>query len=200
MSSAQKKTSKRPTFHEIVLEGSPKTVNGFLAGLLLGSGLDGQVFYCHAEDVNHESVPSRLAELIRLHPRDCHVIVDSDTKKLLERLGDRIEATTGLRLVSSRHIRSASMGFHFEAYAPRYAQDILGRLHALPSGLRLQEFEKEEKMDPKAVGIEAYAPAHDYEMKGAGSIVGRIDLLIETRRELLQQPLLKLDGIKLNLA
>jgi hypothetical protein len=192
--------AKKMSFYEVVLEGSPKTACGFLAGLLLGSEREGTVFFCQDEGISFESFTDKLAELVRLHPRDCHIIVDAETRNYLTKLAPRIEKETGLRITSCRHIRSASMGFHFEAYGRRYAQEILGKLHSLPAGLRLVDFTSKEDTHPEAAGIEAYTPAHDYEFTGEGRIVGRIDLLIMARRDLDRQPLLQLDRIELNLA
>lgn len=200
MAKTASKQDRKPSFYEVVLEGSPKTVCGFLAGLLLGSGREGTVFFCHDAGIAYESFSGRLAELIRLHPRDCHVIVDGETRKYLQRLAPRIKEQTGLRLASSRYIRSAGMRFQFEAFARRYAQEILGKLYALPQGLRLVDFETKETVTPEAAGIETYTPAHDYEFKGKGRITGRIDLLITCRRDLETLPLLRLNPIRLNLA
>jgi hypothetical protein len=200
MSKTTPKRTAKPSFFQVVLEGSPKLVCGFLNGLMMGSGKEGTVFFCHDEGIDYESLTGRLAELIHLHPRDCHVIVDRETQSYLKRLAPRIEQTLGLKILSSRHIRSATLPFHFVAYARRYGVEIMGKLHSLPDGVRLVDFEKKERKDPSAAGIETYAPAHEYEIKGEGKIVGRVDLVILARRDLDSHPLIEPGKIELQLA
>jgi hypothetical protein len=190
----------KQTFYEVVLEGSPKLVCGFLNGLMMGSGRQGRVFFCHDEGIDYESLTSRLAELVHLHPRDCHVIVDKDTRNYLHRLAPRMEESMGLKLISSRHIRTATFPFHFVAYARRYGVEILGKLHSLPEGVRLEDFHQHEKVDPGAAGVESYAPAHDYEIRGEGNVIGPADRVIEARRGLDGHPLIEVGKIRLTLA
>jgi hypothetical protein len=191
---------RKPTFYEVVFEGAPKRVRGFLAGLRLGVGGESTIFYHYDECVHHEGLGARLAEMVHLSKQDCHVIVDTDLKRRLQKLAPRIEAEAQLRIRSSRFIRSASLPFHFEAFADRYGQEISYRLHNLPDGLRLVDFEQDEKRDPRAEGVEAYAPAHHYEIRGSGRVVGRVDLLIEARRLLDSHPLIAVGEITLKLA
>ncbi len=43
-------------------------------------------------------------------------------------------------------------------------------LTALPAGVKLTGRRAAEKRDPRAKGVEAYAPAHDYEIEGGGTV------------------------------
>ena len=190
----------KPSFYEIVMEGSPKMVRGFMSGLLLGEGRGGTIFYNYEEGVYEESLPEKLAERLHLHPRNINFIVDGATRTLLQKLAKHIEQETGLRIVASRYIRSAEFPFCFKAYARRYGVEILGKLNNLPAGLRLEDFATEEEIHPEAAGIEAYAPVHDYEIEGKGKQVGRIDLLIAARHELDAHPLVEVGSIQLKLA
>jgi hypothetical protein len=194
------KRATQVSFYQVVLEGSPKTALGLLAGLQLGSGSAGTFYFCQHEGITTESLGERLAELVRLHPRDCELVVDGPMNQQLKRLAKRITEATGLKLTASRRIRSAGFDFRFEAFARRYGDDILKLLHDLPQGARLEGFGTKERISPDAVGIEAYAPAHDYELRGRGRVVGRIDAVIEARRRLQRQPLLQLEPIQLDLA
>ena len=101
----------KPSFYEIVMEGSPKMVRGFMSGLLLGEGRGGTIFYNYEEGVYEESLPEKLAERLRLHPRNINFIVDGVTRTLLQKLAKHIEQETGLRIVASRYIRSAEFPF-----------------------------------------------------------------------------------------
>jgi hypothetical protein len=194
------KRSRRPSFYQVVLEGSPKTALGLLAGLRLGAGLPEDTYFCLEESLEDESLGQRLSELIRRHPRSCVFVVESRLQKLLNRLAGPIEQEIGLKLSGSRHIRSASLEFSFHAYARRYGEEILGDLRGLPAGLRLEGMKTKETEDPRAAGVEAYAPAHDYEIEGSGRITGRVDMLVPARRQLSRRRLLKLEQIELKLA
>jgi hypothetical protein len=191
--------TQRPSFHEVVIEGSFKVAQGFMAGLRLGCGEELVCYYAAEEGVHCEKAGSRLKSLVS-HHRDIHLIVDTATRDRLRSLAERMEQQAGLRLASSRHIRKGTFPFRYKAYAPRYTVEIKGILNTLPDGIRLEDFDAEEKVDEHAIGVEAYAPAHDYEASGAGKITGRIDLLIEARRKLDEHPLVEAGRIELSLA
>ena len=198
------KTSKRSaapvSFYEVIFQGRPKVVRSFLAGLVLGAGGKGRVFYHFDAGIEHEGKVESLAELVGLKPSDCHAVVDAATGKLLKRLQDGITASTGLTISSCRHIRTAQLPFKFKVYAAQYQREITDLVRNLPPGLNLVDFVHDEKIDPSAAGPEAYAPVHDYEACGEGKIVGRVDLLIELRKKLNQQPLVEEGQIELRLA
>lgn len=190
-----------PAFYEVLLEGSPKVASGFLAGLALGAGIEAQVYYCHEDAIGEEEgLGERLAELLARQPRDCRVVVDGGLRELLRRLGARLGRQTGLELASIRRVRSAELPFRYEAFARRYAEQIERKLGELPAGVKVLDHERQESVDPEAAGLEAYSPAHDYEIKGQGRIVGRVDLVVEARRALAEHPLIKVDRIALTYA
>ncbi len=196
------KRARRPSFYEVVMKGSPKVAVGFLAGLALGSGTEQEIYYCHEDAIEEqeEGLSGRLADFLRLHPQDCRAIVGRPLRDQLRRLRERIEAETGLQVLALNHVRSAELTFHYEAYALRYAEQIQARLDDLPAGLRLLDHEKQENIDPDARGVEIYSPTHDYEIKGHGRIVGRVDLVIRARRELDAHPLIHVGRIELKRA
>jgi len=193
------KQQPKPTFYEIVVQGSPKMTRGFLAGLVIGAGHASTVIFHHDARIYEESAWEKLTELIRPQLRDIHLVADAATRRLLVKQSQRIEQEIGLSVVASRYIRSAKLPFCFKAYARRYGVEIMAKLHSLPAGLRLVDFETDEKINPSAVGIEAYTPVHDYEIEGQGNVVGRVDLVVQARQELDSHPLIEPGIIKLNL-
>ena len=199
MPSASKPTT-RPSFYEVVFQGSPKVVRGFLAGLQIGCGEQTTVLYHFDAEIFDESQAGRLAERIGFKRADCHVVVDRSLCDRLRKLADEIAEETGLVIESCRNVRSAELSFKFTVYARRYQQDIMKLIKELPAGLRVADFRYSEDVDPGAEGIEAYAPAHDYAAHGEGKIVGRVDLLVEHRRKLARQPLIEAGKIQLKLA
>ena len=199
MLSASKPTT-RPSFYEVVFQGSPKVVRGFLAGLQIGCGEQTTVLYHFDAGIFDESRTERLAERIGFRQSDCHVIVDRYLCDRLRKIAEQIAEETGLVIESCRNVRSAELPFKFTVYARRYQQEIMKLIKELPAGLRLADFQYHEDVDPGAEGVEAYAPAHHYAAHGKGKIVGRVALLVEHRIKLARQPLIEEGKIHLKLA
>jgi hypothetical protein len=195
-----KKTPAAPRFFEVVFRGKPKVVKAFLKGLMMGAGREVTVYFNFDEGVHHEGKTEKFKEMFGIRAIDCHVITDSDGSKYMKKMAGRIAAETGLEITAHRAIRSASMAFTYQAFAPRYSAEIVAMLKKRPKGLRLQGYEHQERRDPSAKGVEAYSVAHDFEATGSGTISGRIDLLIELKRTFADYPLIKANDIILKLA
>ena len=193
-------TNSKPSFYEVVFQGKPKAVKAFMGGLNMG--LDGEhtIFYSFQDGVFHEGKSERLAEFVGVRATDCHVIVDAAISAKLKQIKKRIPRDTGLEITAHRRIGSAALAFSFEAFAPRYNDEIMKVLKKLPAGLRLQDFKHNVNIDPKAKGIEAYAVAHHYEACGEGRVTGPINLLIGLKRTFDDYPLIKDEDIVLKLA
>ncbi len=193
-------TTAKKSFYEVVFVGKPKVVRAYLAGLTTGSGEDASIFFSFQDGVFHEGKAERLSELLHVRALDCHVIVDSGISGRLKKAAKKLPLETGLTIDSNKHIKSASLNFKFEAFAKRYNDEIVEFFRNLPAGLRLDGYSHEVKLDPAAKGVEAYAAAHDYEAKGNGIVIGRIDLLIELKRKLQNFPLVQSEEIELKTA
>lgn len=187
-------------FNEVVFRGKPKVVRAFLSGLLLGASRQAQVYYSFLEGVKHEGRAERLAEMVGVRDTDCHIIVDAATAGWLKGLSRRIAADTGLVITVNRRIRGASMELKYHAYAQRYEDEIRAALDDLPAGVRIAGMKREVRTDPRAKGIEAYSPAHEFEAKASGTMTGPVDALIGLRRQLAAYPLLRMSEIELKTA
>lgn len=184
-------------FNEVVFRGKPKIVRAFLSGLLMGAERQAQVYYSFLEGVKHEGRAEKLAEMVGVRDSDCHVIIDAATAGWLKGLARGIAAETGLEIAANRRIRGASMELKFQAFAQRYDDEIMAALGELPAGVRITGLKREVRTDPRAKGVEAYSPAHEFEAKASGTLTGPIDALIGLRRRLAAYPLLKLAEIEL---
>ncbi len=187
-------------FYEIVMEGKPRLVRAFLAGLCVGLDRDFPVWFNHEAGVHHEGFAEKLAESAHLRPKDTHFICGADLRDLIKQNEKRILQGGGLRVLNARTIRSARLEFKFTAYAKVYGEEIKALLSALPDGLKIKQKKCEEKVNPEAEGIEGRASAHDYEFYGQGEITGPIDLVLQMRGRLEEQPLIQMKKIKLTLA
>ncbi|MBU8870616.1 MAG: hypothetical protein KOO60_07120 [Gemmatimonadales bacterium] len=192
--------NKAPAFFEVVFRGKPKVVRSFLSGLVLGSCDGATIYYSFLDGVHHEGKAEKLAEMVGIRGVDCHVIVDTEVSALLKKLGKKIAAETGLSIISHRKIRGASLTFGYSAYARKYDEEILALLKKLPTELNTRGFKHKVNVDPKARGVEAYAPAHHFEAKGSGAITGPVDKVIELKKAFASYPLIKAEDIILKLA
>lgn len=179
-----------PVFFEVVIEGVPEAGRGFLCGLLLGAGHAGYLEFPPEQTPAGCSLGDRLRGMVGLSPHECRAIVDQTTRDRLVAVRARLESEAGLRLAAEGRVRTARIPFHYQAFARRYGVEIQALLKGLPAGLVIEGGEPVETIDPEAKGIEAYSPAHDYEIRGEGSIGGRVDLVIEARRRLVVHPLI----------
>ncbi len=195
-----KKTAATPRFYEVVFQGKPKVVKAFIKGLMMGAERDATVYYSFDEGVHHEGKAEKFKEMFGIRAIDCHMVTSAEASAYLKKMARKIATDTGLEISSNRSIRNASLKFEYHAYAPRYSAEIVKVLKALPKGLKLQGYDHVEKRDPSAKGVEAYSATHDFEADGAGTVVGRIDLLIELKRTFAQYPLIQAEDIILNLA
>jgi hypothetical protein len=197
MDMATVKTPADRAFNEVVFQGKPKVVRAFLSGLLLGAGRRSTVYFSFLDGVQHEGKAAKLAELIGLRGSDCYVIIDVETAIWLKGLARAIADETGLIITANRRIRSASMALSYHVCARRYDDEIMAALNNLPAGLKLTGFRRDVRVDPDANGVEAYAPAHEFEATGKGAITGPVDLVIELKRNLARFPLLQTVDIEL---
>jgi hypothetical protein len=197
---ATKKTTPKKSFYEVVFQGKPKVVRAFMKGFVMGTLDDAIVIYSFNSGIHHEGKVEMLAEKVGIRGTNCHLVVDSATSALLKKRTKRIAKETGLEITSHRHIRSASMYFKFKAFAPQYNDEIVKLVKNLPTGLRVDGFEHEVKLHPKAKGIEAYSAVHHYEACGEATIVGRVDLLVDLKKKFVDYPLIQSEDIVLNLA
>ncbi len=197
---AQNNTAARPNFYEVVFKGEAKYVRAFLSGLILGAGQKATVYYSFLDGVFHEGKAEKLAEMMHIRHADCHVIVDAETNALLKKLAKRIAGETGLEIVYQKRIKSASVEFDFHAYAPKYDDEIMALLKKRPSGLKLDDFSHDVKVDPSARKVEAYTATHHFEAEGKGVISGRVDQVIDMKKQFADYPLIQSKDVVLTLA
>lgn len=186
-------------FNEVVFHGKPKVVRAFLSGLLLGAGRKAQVYYSFVEGIEHEGKAEKLAEMVGVRSGDCHVVIDAETAGWLKGMARAIAAETGLAITANRRVRGASMELKYHAYAQRYEDEIMAALGDLPAGVKVTGMKREVRTDPRAKGVEAYSPAHEFEAKASGTLTGPVDALVEVRRRLAGYPLAKVSEISLKL-
>jgi hypothetical protein len=186
-----------PTFHEIAAEGPIERSHGLLLGVLLGSGVTGQLYFADEEGIAG-SLGERLLAAVGLHAPICHAVADTALRDLFRRFAEPL-ALHGLRVAQVRAVRDARFKFGFRAYTPKHTADFRALIAGLPKGIELDVGETRERLDPDAAGVEAYTAAHAYESAAEGAISGRVDLVIAARRHLSTQQLVQPGHIELDL-
>lgn len=186
---------KRPAFWEILVHGHPDKCEGFLAGLRLGAGSDARLLLANRVGIR-TPLSERLKDLVHANAGVCHIIADGEGRRLLKSVAKDLPSMD-MSIAEERKIASASFAYEFHAYAKRYGDEIRKVLAALPKGIRHDAPKPKETRDPGAKGVEAYSPAHDYEIAGKGVISGRVDLVLEARAMLDDHPLVSVGGVEL---
>jgi hypothetical protein len=183
---------------EIVFEGHYNTVRGYLEGLRDGLGTSSKFFFSSESGIAAETLAELIKEWISLGQRLHHVVVEENfCAKIREVLSSKgTDALVNLASIkSSRMVREARFNFKFDAYARKYADEIKELLDRLPEGVSLHNYLPEEKMNHSAEGVELYAPAHDYILRGEGTIIGSVEQIISFRKLLDDHPLIEADKI-----
>ena len=194
---ATQQKSSKASFVEVVFEGKPKVVRAFLFGLRLGSSHKGTVFFSYDEGIDSGKAP-RFAERLGLPGVDVHVVVDAATGALLKKHAKLITPERNLAIVSQRRIRSAKMDLRFEAFAPRYFQEIMDFLGKLPAGLKLRGFTHQVRKDDDAKGVETYSAVHHFESSGEGTVSGPVDAVVAFKRACKAFPLIETEEIRIS--
>jgi hypothetical protein len=188
-----------PAFYEIELAGPEERGHGLLAGLLMSpGGSGGHVFYSSELEEGRPLLRRLLRDVAS--GGGCRAVVDGGMLQLLRRLAPRLEAEAGLRLREHGAVRSARFAFRYHAFTQRHASEIRGVLAALPEGVRLEDAQENQSVDPDARGVELYSPAHDYELKGHATATGRLDRLVAAHQLLEAHPLFEPGAIELEMS
>lgn len=190
------KRTPRASFHEVLVEGPPELVHGFLAGLKVGTRSDAKLFFSHDEGIR-TPLGERILEFVHLHAGVCHVVADSKGRKLLKSHKKDLEAH-GIRVMGERKIVRGRFDYTYHAYAQRYGEEIKKLLKEIPRQVKREGGEPDITIHKSARGMEAYSPLHHYEIEGDGAMhSSHIDLLIEAHRALDDHPLVNVELIEL---
>ena len=187
-------------YHEMVIEGPSLLVKGYVAGLLVGAGLNLDEIRCADElPVDCESLVEQFSEWIHLHGTHSHLLVPHRLHGEIKRRMEQARDLIGLKVLSDREIRSASFPFSFEVYAKRHFIELKELLRSVPDTVHLSDdFAPTETIDPSAKGAELYTTAHEYEASGKGTVTGDWDSIHELHQSLAQRSMVKAGKIRLH--
>jgi len=190
----------KKAYYEVVVEAPESLIKGFIEGYLMGRGCRGTVFYSREHHIRCESLAELVKEWIGMRNLT-HLVVDDKSLKIIKDGFKRSKGDLVNSLKSVRKISSASFQFSFHVYAPYYATKIKAMLKKLPDGVRLKRgYKFREKIIPEARGAEGYAPEHDYEASGSGTIVGDLHGVLRVHEKMLKHELIEVKDIVLRFA
>ena len=186
-------------FVEVVLKGPRRRARGFVEGYLAGRGIREPVLDAEEEGFERETLRERLIGVLHPSTRVMHLLVPAPAVQAVREAAQASEAR-GIPAVvlETREIARASLEFSFAAFSREHGRRLLSLLDGLPEGVRiLRDRPFEERIDPGALGIEAYAPAHEYEIRGEGTIEGDLEGVLAVRRRLREEDAIRLGRARL---
>lgn len=187
-----------PAFFAVVLDGPSDLGRGFLAGFELGAGEAAPLFLDTELSAGSGALRGKLKAVFGRHGC-CQAVMAAALAARLQQLAGRLPEEVGLELAECRPVREARFSFRYRAYARKYSEEIRALLAGLPAGVRREGGDPVEHVDKQAKGVEVYSPAHDYEARGEGEIVGPVDLVVAARRQLAAHPLVETEAVELTL-
>ena len=160
---------------EVTVEGSIEVVKGFVAGFLEGRGVSGDVFFGGDYPIEKGSPAGLLMRLTGIRGETCTLVVEAGLHELLAAALEKRRGIVPLRVLKVRPVVSAAFDVSFRTYSREVGTELKGLFERLPVGVSLGEgFEIQEKVTPEGKGIDAYAPLHEYELRGRGRIEGDV--------------------------
>ncbi len=180
------------TYHELIVKGDREVLDGFLEGFMAAKNIKSGIILAseHPIETHH------LKEILTFHGDYIHVIVAGRHRKSLI---SAIKRTPDIEcdIVSDKVVKNAYFEFKFETFNRDVASELKKALGKLPTGLQLINYDREEKVDPEAKGIEFYSPLHDYSFSGEGTIRGDVEKLLAFRERLCEHVFIEAKEIEL---
>jgi hypothetical protein len=193
-------------FRAVLVRGPYPLVRGFVSGFLAGSGTPGRVYYCERDKIEadfggEEGLAEKLAEWIGLqkYMTTTVVVEESLHGPILDALKSAGEELR-LEVAASRAVKEAGLEARFQTFSESEGIEIRRAVENPPDGVRiLPGFTLREDRREEAAGIEAYAPAHHYELEGSFAYTGPVDRIVEQRKRLADNPLIRCGPVRLAL-
>ena len=185
---------------EVVVTGHAHGAFSWLQGFLEGRGVDsGRIFEAEREGFACEPLRERLRDLVDPSHATLHLLVPSDllavTREAIDQAAERGEA---MALKDARPLAGARFAYAFAAFSRPDGERLQTLFTSLGEGLALApESGVELKIEPDAGGAEAYAPLHDYEARGQGTVTGDVAAVIRFYRRLREEEQMRLKPLEL---
>lgn len=165
-------------YYDVIIEGSEDIVRGFVDGLIASQNLEEKSIIVAEEHVEKRGAIRQVLRVLQLKEDRVHLLAE---KNLLDALTKAVSSgrKPPFKVLSAKTVRAASFGFSLKAFSKPVAERIKERVSNLPEGVEVKFSKWHEETRPGEEGIEAYAPAHDYELHAAGQVQGPPDAVVE---------------------
>jgi hypothetical protein len=172
-------------FSEIVIEGPFMLVKGFLLGFLSNKTVDNPYFFHRKAGIKRDTLRDFLKELFELD-NYAHLCLRSDLVEEFKSATEFYTKITGMKIQSVKPIKSASFNFAYELFSEDIAEEAKSLITNLPGDITIEGYKPFEQKDESGVGMEAYAPLHEFVSRGKGTVRGEfssiIDLFLRIKR------------------
>ena len=170
-------------FAHLEIHGHRESCLAFIEGFRLARGED-DVFF--SDEAGFE-LPTLLDSIASGLHRETHLVAPLS---FLEEMIAAMERSSRLKLKTEtpRPLSGARLSFEFKCYSADEGRAIRRLIEEeLPEGVRLEDYELEEKIDSEAKGPELYSPMHDYILVGKGMYQGSFEAVGIMARRLQNQ-------------
>lgn len=162
---------------EMVVDGPRGFTLGFIEGFLRGRGLEDTVLDADREGFDCEPLRERIREILAPSVDTLHLLCP---EALVPAVRQAVEAAASHgAAVAIRHERplaGARFSFSFTVYSRPHGERVRGYFQHLPKGVTLSpDTSFREILHPEDAGVEVYTPAHEYELRGKGTVEGPVE-------------------------
>ena len=184
-------------FYEFVIQGQTGWTLGFIQGYLRGHGETEGVLDAEAEGFHCESLRERFRELIHPSSDTLHLIAsDRVGASVLEAVAEAVALGHATEMVHKERIVAARFTFSTTVYSREHGERIREMFKNTAEGVTVKG-EMTVKINPDAKGVEMYAPAHEYELKGEAVVAGPVDGVLDLHRQSRDEELINLGHLEL---
>jgi hypothetical protein len=166
--------SERERCIEMVVEADFGLTRGFVIGYLMGRSLPPEVFFHRICGIHSKSLVEYLMEQVGLAPEATYFVACGPAASALLEVFSTT-APLGIRLLHTREVVSARFRFSYKAFSEEDGARLLQLFSDLPPGVVLSDdYQPEQEVHEEDAGVEAYAPAHHYQLRVHGEVSGAV--------------------------
>jgi len=179
-------------FYEISLEGPTGRTLGFVQGFLTARGEGGRMLDAYREGFDCESLRERIRELFHPAKQTYHLLVPADLVPTVnEAVQEGKNRGMEMEVLEQRLLVGARFSFSFETFSRQHGAALRAMFETPPQGVTIDDLQIEETIHPEAKGVEAYAPAHEYQLEGKGTAQGALRAVLTLHKRARDEELIK---------
>ena len=179
-------------FYEITFEGPSGRTLGFVQGFLTARGEGGRILDAYREGFDCESLRERIRELFHPSKQTYHLLVPADLVPTVdEAVKEGRSRGMEIGVLERRNLFGARFSFSFETFSRDHGAALRALFEKPPPGATIDDLQIEETVHPEAKGVEAYAPAHEYQLEGKGTVQGELRAVLALHRQARDEELIK---------